>query len=44
MIYRLVPSPSRFENRQYKPLESTLSDEKLFIEIVFAEDLSRPNA
>ena len=28
----------------YKPLESTLSDGKLFIEIVFAENLSRPNA
>ena len=28
----------------YKPLESTLSDENLFIEIVFAENLSRPNA
>ena len=28
----------------YKPLESTLSDEKLFIEIVCAENLSRSNA
>ena len=28
----------------YKPLESTLPDEKLFIEIVFAENSSRPNA
>ena len=28
----------------YKPFESTLSDEKLFIEIVFAQNLSRPNA
>ena len=28
----------------YKPLESTLSDEKLLIEIVFAENLPRPNA
>ena len=28
----------------FKHLESTLSDEKLFIEIVFAENLSRPNA
>ena len=28
----------------YKPLESTLSDEQLFIEIVFAQNLSRPNA
>ena len=27
----------------YKPLKSTLSDEKLFIEIVLAENLSRPN-
>ena len=27
----------------YKPLESTLSDEKLFIEIGFAENLSRPD-
>ena len=28
----------------YKPLKWTLADEKLFIEIVFAENLSRPNA
>ena len=28
----------------YKPLESTLSDEKLFIDVDFAENLSRPNA
>ena len=35
---------SEQEHLPYKPLESTLSDEKLFIEIVFAENLSRPNA
>ena len=28
----------------YKPLESTLSDEKLFIKIVFVENLSCSNA
>ena len=28
----------------YKPLESTLYDEKLFIEIVFMQNLSRPYA
>ena len=28
----------------YKPSESTLSDEKLFIETVFGQNLSRPNA
>ena len=28
----------------YNPLESTLSDEKLFIALVFAQNLSRPNA
>ena len=28
----------------YKPSESTLSDEKLFIETVFGQNLSRTNA
>ena len=43
--YGIVQEPiTRSLHLPYKPLESTLSDEKLFIEIVFAQNLSCPNA
>ena len=41
---RLQELITRSIHLPYKPLESTLCDEKLFIEIVFAETLSRPGA
>ena len=45
MIIKFIQeSITRSLHLPYKPLESTLSDEELFIEIVFAENLPRPNA
>ena len=41
---RLQEPITRSLHLPYKPSESTLSDEKLFIETVFGQNLSRTNA
>ena len=44
-VYLFIQEPiTRSLHLPYKPSESTLSDEKLFIETVFGQNLPRPNA